>query len=65
MGYNGAQVLGYVAEISKRQLEILNQKNEGKHRFDQGDIIGKSGIEEVLDLELRGKESRNDPCSDW
>lgn len=56
MGSNGAQVLGYVAEISKRQLEILNQKNQDKHRFEQGDIIGKSGIEEVLDLELRGKD---------
>jgi penicillin-binding protein 2 len=53
---NGAQLFGYVGEISKRQLPILNEKHEGKFRFQQGDLIGKAGIEEILDLWLRGKD---------
>jgi len=53
---NGAQMFGYVAEISKRQLSILNERYEGKIKFAQGDIIGKAGLEEVLDFYLRGKD---------
>jgi penicillin-binding protein 2 len=53
---NGAQLLGYVGEISKRQLPILNERHAGKVRFQQGDIIGRSGIEERLDLYLRGRD---------
>ena len=53
---NGAQLFGYVGEISKRQLPILNEKNDGKVKFQQGDIIGKSGLEEVLDVYLRGHD---------
>jgi penicillin-binding protein 2 len=53
---NGAQLFGYVGEISKRQLPILNEKYAGQIRFQQGDLIGKAGLEEVLDLWLRGKD---------
>lgn len=53
---NGAQMFGYVGEISKRQLPILNERYEGKIKFQQGDIIGKAGLEEVLDFYLRGKD---------
>ncbi|MES2857323.1 MAG: penicillin-binding protein 2, partial [Bdellovibrionota bacterium] len=53
---NGAQLFGYVGEISKRQLPILNEKYDGKIKFQQGDVIGKAGLEEVLDLFLRGKD---------
>lgn len=53
---NGAQLFGYVGEISKRQLPILNEKFAGKVKFAQGDVIGKAGLEEVLDLHLRGKD---------
>jgi penicillin-binding protein 2 len=53
---NGAQLFGYVGEISKRQLPILNDKYDGKFKFQQGDVIGKSGLEEVLDLSLRGHD---------
>lgn len=56
LGPNGAQLFGYVAEISKRQLPILNEKYAGDVVFQQGDIIGKAGIEEKLDLLLRGKD---------
>lgn len=53
---NGAQLFGYVGEISKRQLPILNEKYDGKIKFNQGDIIGKAGLEEVLDYDLRGRD---------
>jgi penicillin-binding protein 2 len=49
---NGAQLFGYVGEISKTQLE----KSDLKDKFQQGDIIGKTGLEEVLDSYLRGKD---------
>ncbi len=53
---NGAQLFGYVSEVSKKQLPILNERHAGKFKFQQGDIIGKSGLEEYLDLLLRGKD---------
>lgn len=54
---NGAQFFGYVGEVSKRQLPLLNEKfaTQGL-RFAQGDLIGTSGLEEVYDLELRGRD---------
>ena len=53
---NGAQLFGYVGEISKRQLPILNEKYDGQFKFQQGDIIGKTGLEEYLDPWLRGRD---------
>lgn len=53
---NGAQLFGYVGEISKRQLPILNEKYAEQIKFSQGDVIGKAGLEEILDLQLRGKD---------
>jgi penicillin-binding protein 2 len=51
---NGAQLFGYVGEISKEQIPKYNSKYAGKLTFDQGDIIGKSGLEETWDLNIRG-----------
>ncbi len=56
LGPNGAQLFGYVAEISKKQLPILNQQFKEKFNFEQGDLIGKSGVEELRDIELRGRD---------
>jgi penicillin-binding protein 2 len=53
---DGAQLFGYVGEISKKQLPILNEKFKGTYKFQQGDIIGKSGLEEYLDRYLRGRD---------
>lgn len=54
---NGAQFFGYVSEISKRQLPRLNERYADRNiRFQQGDIIGTTGLEEVYDLDLRGKD---------
>lgn len=56
LGPNGAQLFGYVAEISKKQLPILNRQFKDKFTFEQGDLIGKSGVEELKDIELRGRD---------
>ncbi len=53
---NGAQLFGYVGEISKRQLPILNELYKGDLTFEQGDIIGKSGLEETLEKNIRGAD---------
>ncbi|MFK8139268.1 MAG: penicillin-binding protein 2 [Bdellovibrionales bacterium] len=53
---NGAQYLGYVGEISKRELPRLNKGKIIADRFRQGDIIGKSGLELRYDETLRGED---------
>lgn len=47
-----AHVLGYVGEISPKQLEKPEMKEKG---FRPGDIIGKGGLEQNYDEFLRGK----------
>lgn len=54
MGPNGAQLLGYVGEISKEQLKKLNETSPVP--FKQGDILGRSGIELTYDRYLRGQD---------
>ncbi len=51
-GTNMAHVLGYVGEISPKQLESETFKQKG---FRPGDIIGKGGLEEYYDEFLRGR----------
>ncbi|MNJ94627.1 Penicillin-binding protein 2B [compost metagenome] len=53
---DGAQLFGYVGEISKRQLPVLNDLYKGTLNFEQGDIIGKSGLEETLERDIRGSD---------
>lgn len=53
---NGAQLFGYVGEISKEQIPKYNDFYQGKFVFEQGDLIGKSGIEETWDTTIRGKD---------
>jgi penicillin-binding protein 2 len=48
-----AHVLGYVGEISPEQLKQPSYKEKG---LKPGDIIGQSGIEQIYDDYLRGKD---------
>ena len=48
-----AHVLGYVGEISPEQLKQPTFKDKG---LKPGDIIGQSGIEQIYDDYLRGKD---------
>ena len=49
---NGAQMLGFIGPISKK--EVKNLKSQ-KRIFYLGDIIGKSGLEKVYNKELKGQ----------
>jgi penicillin-binding protein 2 len=48
-----AHVLGYVGEISPEQLDKQSYKDKG---LKPGDVIGQSGIEQIYDDYLRGKD---------
>jgi penicillin-binding protein 2 len=48
-----AHVLGYVGEISPRQLELPEFKAK---RYKPGDVIGKEGLEATYDQFLRGRD---------
>lgn len=56
MQKNGAQLFGYVGEISKRQIEDYNEKFKGEMTFVLGDIVGKNGLEEIWEKNIRGKD---------
>lgn len=53
---NGSQLFGYVGEISKNEIPKLNDKYKNVLAFEQGDIIGKSGLEEYLEKDIRGSD---------
>ena len=53
MGESGAQLFGYVGEVTKQQLEELRSDDINLR---QGDIVGRRGIERYFDKELRGKD---------
>lgn len=50
----GAHILGYTREISKEQIKPLRKRD--KYHYKLGDFIGKNGIEEELDKQLRGED---------
>ena len=52
LGTSLAHVLGYVGEISPKQLEDPDVREKG---FRPGDIVGKGGLEQYYDEYLRGK----------
>ncbi|HEY2848222.1 MAG TPA: hypothetical protein VGI80_10420, partial [Pyrinomonadaceae bacterium] len=53
LGLSLAHVIGYVGEISPKQLEDDEYKSRG---LKAGDIIGKGGLEEYYDEYLRGHD---------
>lgn len=53
------QVLGYVRQISQSEIAQFNQNPEAKKegfQYQQGDLVGKMGVEKSYDIWLRGKE---------
>lgn len=50
---NGAQLFGYVGEISKSKLSKY-RKRYPQFTFEQGDIIGKNGLEQIWERRIRG-----------
>lgn len=53
---NGAQLFGYVGEISKQEIAKLNEKYKNSFSFEQSDIVGKTGLEENLEEKIRGTD---------
>lgn len=52
-GLIGSHLLGYIAEIDADELPRVN-KNAGDRQYQQGDSIGKSGLEQQWENTLRG-----------
>lgn len=50
LGEVGAQLLGYIGEVNKTEVEKLKSKG-----IEQGDFIGRMGIERAFDSYLRGE----------
>ena len=48
----GAHLFGYISEISQDQLSQLRERDKFEYKL--GDFIGQGGIEEKMDLQLRG-----------
>ncbi len=54
-----AHTLGYVREISKKEIPRLNKLYDNKIKFKQKDIVGKKGLEEAFDINLRGLKGQS------
>ena len=55
----GGQLLGYVREISKEEVDQFNKNPDAQKdgfQYAQGDLVGKMGVEKTYDYWLRGKE---------
>lgn len=50
----GAHLLGYISEISQAQLPKYRKRD--KFNYKLGDFIGQAGLEEQMDLQLRGDD---------
>jgi penicillin-binding protein 2 len=53
-GSLGCHVLGFIGEVSKRQLEEQSEEDD----YAPGDLIGKSGIELVYEDTLKGEKGK-------
>lgn len=53
-------ILGYTGKISQEELEELNagfdDNDEDAHRYELNDMIGKAGIEQVMEEKLQGRK---------
>ncbi len=50
-----AHVLGYTGQASAEEIEALNEE-AGEEKYSSGDVVGKSGIEETMELYLQGEK---------
>lgn len=53
------QILGYVREISQNEIDQFSQNpaaQKAGFAYQQGDLVGKMGVEKAYDFWLRGKE---------
>ncbi len=50
----GSHMLGYISEISQTQLPKLRKRDHFHYKL--GDFIGKAGLEQKIDFQLRGRD---------
>lgn len=53
------QLLGYVREIGEKEIDQFNQNSDAQKagfEYEQGDLVGKEGVEKSYDFWLRGQE---------
>lgn len=58
-GSLAGQILGYVREISEQEITQFNQNADAQSQdfiYQQGDLVGKMGVEKSYDFWLRGTE---------
>ena len=48
-----SQIIGYTGTVSETELEQLKSENDS---YEANDVVGKTGIEEALELELAGEK---------
>ena len=48
-----SHALGYIREVNRAELEVLWKSNE-EARYQQGDFVGKTGVEREYERQLRG-----------
>ncbi len=50
-----SHIIGYTGKISQEEYDILSAKNDN---YTLNDVVGKSGIEQVMDQDLQGTKGR-------
>ena len=48
-----SHILGYTGKISDSEYDSLHEQNES---YTRSDVVGKAGIEQVMELQLQGKK---------
>ncbi len=53
LGANAAQVVGYVSQVNADEVGLLKDAGE---QYDIGDMMGRTGVEQVYEKSLRGQD---------
>ncbi len=56
-GQESAHLFGYIAEVTAKELEVLNVRNQ-THPYQPNFTVGKTGIEKKCEAFLRGNEGK-------
>lgn len=56
-----SHILGYTGKISEEEYKELSAKNQA---YTRNDVVGKAGIEQVMELSLQGKSGQKNVCVD-
>ncbi|MBD5542978.1 MAG: penicillin-binding protein [Lachnospiraceae bacterium] len=56
-----SHILGYTGKISEDEYQELSAQNE---EYTRNDVVGKAGIEQVMELSLQGKSGKRNVCVD-